>query len=111
MLVGDGKKVTRYNVEGQATKLPDLKKGRAYHTCGKFTNKKGETVIQGSKRMHLSLKLLMQFYIATGGYFTDSTEILKTDGGSSWQAAANLPSARATPKGISLSNGRFMLTG
>ena len=41
--------VTRYNMEGKVTTLPSLKTGRMVHTCGKFTNKNGETVIHGSK--------------------------------------------------------------
>ena len=55
----------------------------------------------------------MQFYIVTGGVFDDkdlvTTEILKKEGGSSWQTAASLPSSRVS--GVSLPNGHFMVSG
>ena len=51
----------------------------------------------------------------SGGYgrnsYLASTEILKKEGGKSWQAAASLPSARRGLKGVSLSNGHFMVSG
>ena len=61
----------------------------------------------------------MQVYIVTGGrihssrgtFYLDSTETLLKDGGSSWQAAANLPSARANLRGVSLNSGHFIVTG
>ena len=59
----------------------------------------------------------MQYYIVTGGsggrslgYYA-STEILKKEGGTSWQTAASLPSARLSLSGVSLSNGHFMVAG
>ena len=56
-----------------------------------------------------------QFYIITGGLFANgslaSTEILKKEGGTSWQTAASLPSARKALKGITLPNGKFLVTG
>ena len=57
----------------------------------------------------------MQVYIVTGGADSQwapiaDTEILK-DGESSWGLAEGLPSARTTLRGISLPNGRFMVTG
>ena len=55
----------------------------------------------------------MQFYIVTGGISDDkdlvTTEILKKEGGSSWQTAASLPSSRVS--GVSLPNGHFMVSG
>ena len=73
----------------------------------------------------------MQFFIVSGGqkkdtywekkghvsemkyrmsYF-DSTEILKKEGGSSWQTAASLPTSRYGLRGVSLPNGHFMVSG
>ena len=45
------KKVTKFNIEGKATTLPDLKTERMYHACGTFTKENGETVIQGSNNV------------------------------------------------------------
>ena len=42
------KKVTKFNIEGKATILPDLKIERMYHACGTFNKENGEKVIQGS---------------------------------------------------------------
>ena len=42
---------------------------------------------------------------------TSTTEILKKEGGTSWQTAASLPSARKALKGITLPNGKFLVTG
>ena len=63
------------------------------------------------------LSIIMQYYIVTGGsggrslgYYA-STEILKKEGGTSWQTAASLPSARLSLSGVSLSNGHFMVAG
>ena len=62
----------------------------------------------------------MQFYIVSGGYSntpgralhsTDRTEILKKEGGTSWQTAASLPSGRSSFSGVSLPNGHFMVSG
>ena len=66
----------------------------------------------------------MQFYIVAGGYGKHptwpagnyllevaSTEILKKDGGTSWQTVASLPSARRGLRGVSLPNGHFMVSG
>ena len=57
----------------------------------------------------------MQFYIVTGGHSDNkalvNTEILKKEGGSSWQIAASLPSRRVGVRGVSLPNGHFMITG
>ena len=58
----------------------------------------------------------MQFYIVTGGMshsggWLASTEILKKGGGHSWQTVASLPSVRYSPKGVSLANGHFLLSG
>ena len=58
----------------------------------------------------------MQFYIVTGGRLSlkevaSSTEILKKDGGTSWQTVASLPSARKGLRGVSLPNGHFMVSG
>ena len=64
----------------------------------------------------------MQFYIVTGGsrkhpwhphglLEVASTEILKKDGGTSWQTVASLPSARGGLRGVSLPNGHFMVSG
>ena len=59
----------------------------------------------------------MQFYIVTGGYRQHglpevaSTEILKKDGGTSWQTVASLPSGRTGIRGVSLPNGHFMVSG
>ena len=56
----------------------------------------------------------MQVYIVTGGYSSSSlasTETLLRDGGSSWQSAASLPSARYGPRGIGLDSGHFIVTG
>ena len=40
-----------------------------------------------------------------------STETLLKDGGTAWQPAANLPSAREEARGLTLDDGRFILTG
>ena len=66
----------------------------------------------------------MQFYIVAGGYGKHptwpagnyllevaSTEILKKEGGTSWQTAASLPSSRGGFSGVSLPNGHFMVSG
>ena len=69
----------------------------------------------------------MQFYIVAGGYRVTSiqpchachgfgvevasTEILKKEGGTSWQTVASLPSARKGLRGVSLPNGHFMVSG
>ena len=57
----------------------------------------------------------MQFYIVTGGISDDkdlvTTEILKKEGGSSWQTAASLPSSSLRVSGVSLPNGHFMVSG
>ena len=57
-----------------------------------------------------------QFYIITGGLFANgslaSTEILKKEGGTSWQTTASLPSNRHHSfSGVSLPNGHFMVSG
>ena len=61
----------------------------------------------------------MQFYLVSGGYTRiltrtlgiGSTEILKKEGGTSWQRAASLPSERNGLRGVSLPNGHFMVSG
>ena len=62
----------------------------------------------------------MQFYIVAGGsrkhgpgrqVEAASTEILKKDGGTSWQTVASLPSGRTGLRGVSLPNGHFMVSG
>ena len=60
----------------------------------------------------------MQSYIVSGGYpgharniAMVSTEILKKEGGSSWQTVASLPSGRWGLRGVSLPNGHFMVSG
>ena len=59
----------------------------------------------------------MQFYVVSGGkrYNSgsgfDSTEILKKEGGTSWQPAASLPTSRYGLRGVSLPNGHFMVSG
>ena len=63
---------------------------------------------------HLTFPI--QFYMVTGGmdrWWKDSstTEILKKEGGTSWQTAASLPSARGCLRGVSLPNGHFMVSG
>ena len=67
------------------------------------------------------MTITMQFYIVSGGYSntpgrqlasTDRTEILKKEGGTSWQTAASLPFGRsAALSGVSLPNGHFMVSG
>ena len=56
-----------------------------------------------------------QFYIITGGLFANgslaSTEILKKEGGTSWQTVASLPLSRSGFVGVSLPNGHFMVSG
>ena len=61
----------------------------------------------------------MQFYLVSGGISRisrrtvgiGSTEILKKEGGTSWQRAASLPSERNGLRGVSLPNGHFMVSG
>ena len=63
----------------------------------------------------------MQFYLVSGGFsrisrkyvsiIIGSTEILKKEGGTSWQRAASLPSERYGLRGVSLPNGHFMVSG
>ena len=57
----------------------------------------------------------MQFYIVTGGRSDNkdlvTTEILKKEGGSSWQTAASLEFSRLGVSGVSLPNGHFMVAG
>ena len=110
-------RATKFNIEGKQTILPYLKTKRMYHTCGTFTKENGETVIQGSNNVliyHFTFSI--QFYMVTGGMNRSwkdigTTEILKKEGGTSWQTAASLPSARHAPKGITLPNGKFLVTG
>ena len=45
------------------------------------------------------------------GFSVASTEILKKEGGTSWQTAASLPSSRGGLRGVSLPNGHFMVSG
>ena len=62
----------------------------------------------------------MQFYLVSGGYYSysttfrgiGSTEILRKEGGTSWQTVSSLPSARySLGGGVSLPNGHFMVSG
>ena len=59
----------------------------------------------------------MQYYIVTGGTgpwgygSLRSSEILKKDGGQSWQTAASLPFISRFVRGVSLANGQFMVAG
>ena len=62
--------------------------------------------------------LSLQFYIVTGGISSPlhvplaTTEILKKEGGTSWQTAASLPFDRSAAfSGVSLPNGHFMVSG
>ena len=62
------------------------------------------------------MTIIMQFYIVSGGYsktirLLASTEILKKEGGTSWQTAASLPSDRWAFSGVPLPNGHFMVSG
>ena len=66
----------------------------------------------GTKKLQIAL----QFYIVSGGGLPggdllDSTEILKKDGGTSWQTVASLPFTRENFVGVSLPNGHFMVSG
>ena len=55
---------------------------------------------------------LLQVYIVTGGFRgASTTETLLKDGGTAWQYAAELPSARHGVRGLGLDNGRFMVVG
>ena len=74
----------------------------------------GEPVISSI----IIITIYIQAYIVTGGVhhgrskiLLDSTEILKKEGGTSWQKAASLPSARRGLRGVSLPNGHFMVSG
>ena len=40
-----------------------------------------------------------------------STEILKKNGGTSWSTVASLPTARGAFSGVSLPDGRFLVSG
>ena len=67
-------------------------------------------------KFYFHLTFFIQFYMVTGGMNRSwkdigTTEILKKEGGTSWQTAASLPSARHAPKGITLPNGKFLVTG
>ena len=60
----------------------------------------------------------MQYYIVTGGIgpwghgSLRSSEILKKDGGKSWQKAASLPYTEIRfLRGVSLANGHFLVSG
>ena len=63
------------------------------------------------------MTVIMKFYIVSGGdakafiSYVASVEILKKEGGTSWQTAASLPSARGCLRGVSLPNGHFMVSG
>ena len=65
--------------------------------------------------MLLLLTLPLQFYIVSGGHLGDSnlasTEILKKNGGTSWSTVASLPTARGAISGVSLPDGRFLISG
>ena len=69
--------------------------------------------------MMINIQLLtntfdFQFYIITGGFAKGSlasTEILKKEGGTSWQTVASLPYNRHSFSGVSLPNGHFMVSG
>ena len=59
---------------------------------------------------------MLQVYIVTGGVNLSntplaSTETLLKEGGTAWQSAADLPSARREMSGVGLDNGRFMVVG
>ena len=71
-------------------------------------------------RIELSIlifTLILQVYIVTGGFYgtlrpvSTSTETLLKDGGTSWQSAADLPSARHDVRGLGLDNGHFLVVG
>ena len=54
----------------------------------------------------------MQVYIVSGCRNGQChTETLEKDGGSAWQSAASLPSARGGYRGLGLDHGRFIVTG
>ena len=63
------------------------------------------------------LTITTQLYIVTGGHWWKqdldlvTTEILKKEGGTSWQIAASLPSKRLGTSGLSLPNGHFIVSG
>ena len=112
------KKVTKYNIEGKATTLPDFNTERLLHACGIFIKEDGEKVMQAGmiQKCIYHLTFPIQFYMVAGGmdrWWKDSstTEILKKEGGTSWQTAVSLPSARKALKGITLPNGKFLVTG
>ena len=59
---------------------------------------------------------MLQVYIVTGGVNLSntpltSTETLLKEGGTSWQSAADLPSARHEVRGVGLDNGNFLVVG
>ena len=113
--MGAHSRVVRYNIQGQATPLPSLNAVRKLHACGTIKKSDGETVRQQWHGEYLII--ITQYYIVTGGSGGislgkyASTEILKKEGGTSWQTAASLPSARSSLSGVSLSNGHFMVVG
>ena len=54
----------------------------------------------------------MQVYIVSGCRNGQChTETLERDGGSAWQPAASLPSARGGYRGLGLDHGRFIVAG
>ena len=62
----------------------------------------------------LVLTFILQVYIVSGGLsgnYVASTETLEKDGGSAWQPAASLPSARGGYRGLGLDHGRFIVAG
>ena len=115
-------KVMMYTMKGQAITLPSLITGRYGHACGKVSKIDGETVNYcfPLPTIH-NLLNPMQLYVVTGGIHRNSktrtrfglasTEILKKGWGHSWQRAASLPSNRIFPRGVSLANGHFMVSG
>ena len=64
--------------------------------------------------IYYTIHYILKVYIVTGGNdnsVIDSTETLLKDGGTRWRYAADLPSARTGIRGLSLQNGRFLVTG
>ena len=58
------------------------------------------------------ITLCMQVYIVSGCRNGQChTETLEKDGGSAWQPAASLPSARGGYRGLGLDHGRFIVAG
>ena len=108
------KKVTRYKSDGKSENLPKMKIERFNHACAQITSTDGNIVSSEIKVDYFFIQIL-QLYIVAGGRSRRSpisaTETLVKDGGTAWQSAAQLPSARELIAGVGLDNGRFIVTG